>query len=281
MERYIIAVGNPLHTSVGPLSVAQPLPGHEVDYLDPFVLLHHAGPQDVIAGAEEHRIEPHPHRGFAPVTFVFEGAVLHRDSLGNESIVRSGEVQWINAARGIVHSEGPAPELGRDGGRLELIQLWVNVPQSTKMIEPSYQELSSDRLPEVSLDGVRLRIVSGTAFGVTGPAITQSPVTSVMAWMEQGSSVTWNVDDPTAAVYVLGGSVLIGGQGTTVGHLAVLGEGTEVTITAEENSRLLLLAGKPLQEPIVTGGPFVMNTRLEVYQAFMDYQNGLMGTLAD
>jgi redox-sensitive bicupin YhaK (pirin superfamily) len=279
MNRPVISVGSPLHTSVGPLRVAQPLPTHDIDYLDPFVLLHHAGPQAVVAGADEHRIDPHPHRGFAPVTFVYDGAVLHRDSLGNESIVRAEGVQWINAAKGIVHSEGPAAELRRDGGNLELIQLWVNVPRATKMIEPSYQELTPDRIPLVEHSGVRLRVVSGSACGVVGPAVTQSPVTSVMAWLEPGASVQWNVADPTAAVYILGGTVLIGGRAITTGYLAVLGEGSQVTIEATETSRLLLLSGQPLNEPVATGGPFVMNTKQEVYQAFMDYQNGHMGVL--
>lgn len=280
MLRPVKSIGNPLYTSVGPLRVAQPLPTHDIDYLDPFVLLHHAGPQDVVAGADEHRIDPHPHRGFAPVTFVYDGAVLHRDSLGNESIVRAEGVQWINAAKGIVHSEGPAPELRRDGGTLELIQLWVNVPRSTKMMDASYQELSPERIPLVELPGVRLRVVSGAAFGAVGPAITQSPVTSVMMWMEAGASLHWDVTDPTAAVYVLGGTVLIGGLVTNAGHLAVLGEGSGVTMEAQEGARLLLLAGQPLNEPVATGGPFVMNTKQEVYQAFMDYQSGLMGVLA-
>jgi len=267
--------------------VAQPLPSDTVNYADPFVLLHHAGPQTIVAGAKEHRIDPHPHRGFAPVTFVYRGAVLHRDSLGNESIVGPGEVQWINAASGIVHSEGPAPDLRRTGGDLELIQLWVNLPAAHKMDPPSYQELSSPLIPVVRHDGVTLRVVAGTLESEAGPAVTQSPVTAIMAELETESTYQWAVDDETALVYVLGGSIRVDDTTVRSRELAILGPGTVVSLAALEGGgqngtepvSLLLLAGQPLREPLATGGPFVMNTRLEIYNAFMDFQEGKMGTL--
>lgn len=288
-QRQVTRISTSLMTSVGPLSVAQPLPSDTVNYADPFVLLHHAGPQTIVAGAEEHRIDPHPHRGFAPVTFVYRGAVLHRDSLGNESIVGPGEVQWINAASGIVHSEGPAPDLRKTGGALELIQLWVNLPAAHKMDPPSYQELSSPLIPVVRHQGVTLRVVAGTLEAEAGPAVTQSPVTAIMAELETESSYQWADDDETALVYVLGGTIRVDDTTVRSRELAILGPGTVVSIAAVEGSgtnssepiSLLLLAGQPLREPLATGGPFVMNTRLEIYNAFMDFQEGKMGTLQD
>ncbi len=134
-------------TSVGPLSVAQPLPAPTLRGADPFILLHHAGPQVFEAGTEAHRIEPHPHRGFEPVTFVYKGAVLHKDTMGNEGSISAGEVQWITSGSGILHSEGPTEELQQSGGELELIQLWVNLPAAKKMMAPAYQELHADHIP--------------------------------------------------------------------------------------------------------------------------------------
>ncbi len=264
--------------------MAQPLPSDGLRYADPFVLLHHAGPQDFEAGAQSGRIDPHPHRGFSPVTFVFQGAVLHNDSLGNTSVVGEGEVQWIDAGNGIVHSEGPAPALQQQGGPLELIQLWVNVPAVAKALPARYQELHTAALVELALDGARMRVVSGAVNGLRGPAQTFSDVASAMLWLNRGASFEWLATLPTCLVYVLGGSVRVsngeGSERISAQHLVVLGDGSGVRLEAEEDARLLLLEATPLGEPMVAGGPFVMNTNREVYQAFVDYQEGRMGSLS-
>lgn len=284
-SRPITHTASAMLTSVGPLSVAQTLPSEGLRYADPFVLLHHAGPQHIQASAEAHRIDPHPHRGFAPVTFVYQGSVLHRDSLGNESIVGPGEVQWIDAAQGIIHSEGPAPALQQEGGVLELVQLWVNVPRHAKMIAPSYQELGSNRIADVIEGGSRLRVVSGTVNGHSGPANTHSAVHTAMMWLEEGADFHWHVDSPTCLIYVLGGEVRVSNSGVEQAvherSLVVFGAGDNVSLTASQQSRILLLAAEPLNEPMIAGGPFVMNSRAEIFQAFDDYQHGKMGSLID
>jgi redox-sensitive bicupin YhaK (pirin superfamily) len=281
--RSILHIASSSRHHVGPLSVAQPLPSDGLRYADPFVLLHHAGPQQFEASQAGARIDPHPHRGFSPVTFVYQGAVLHHDSLGNSSVVGPGEVQWIDAGNGIIHSEGPAPSMQEQGGALELIQLWVNVPASAKALPARYQELPSEKLVEHTFHGGRIRVVAGAVNGLHGPAQTFSDVAAAMLWLDQGAAFEWQAALPTCLVYVLGGSVHVWDgedrRRIAAQHLVVLSEGSGVRLEAEEESRLLLLEATPLGEPMVAGGPFVMNTNREVYQAFVDYQEGKMGEL--
>ena len=189
MQRPVRIITHSLMTGVGPLRVAQPLPVHALRNVDPFILLHHAGPQAFEAGGAVHRIDPHPHRGFEPVTFVFKGSVLHRDSLGNEGTIHGGEVQWITSGSGIIHSEGPTAELQQAGGELELIQLWVNLPADKKMMTPMYQELRREQMARVTvLDGaLDLELVSGSYMGHVGPATTQSPVLTAMGHFRAAS----------------------------------------------------------------------------------------------
>lgn len=281
--RPIHHIASSTHHHVGPLSVAQPLPSDELRYADPFVLLHHAGPQSFEPGQAGQRIDPHPHRGFSPVTFVYQGAVLHHDSLGNTSVVGAGEVQWIDAGNGIVHSEGPAPIMQQTGGELELIQLWVNVPSTAKALPARYQELSAGTLMEHVDRGARLRVVAGVVNSMRGPAQTHSPVAAAMLWLEPDATFEWQATLPTCLVYVLGGDVQVS-DGEATRHinerqLVQFASGSGVRITAWASARLLLLEAVPLNEPMVAGGPFVMNSNREVYQAFMDYQEGKMGSL--
>lgn len=277
-------------TSVGPLSVAQPLPSPALRDADPFILLHHAGPQTFQAGAEAHRIEPHPHRGFEPVTFVFRGEVLHKDTLGNAGSIGAGEVQWITSGSGIMHSEGPTENLQRTGGELELIQLWVNLPAAKKMMTPAYQELHADHIPVLQLldSQVELRLVAGTYQEATGPAVTQSPVFAAMGSFSnsaRGFLALPNMD--TVCLYVLGGEVVINGEHTVRRHNLVAFEkqvGSDVEgvhFEAKSSGNFLLLAGQPLNEPVASYGPFVMNTEDEIRTAFRDFAGGKFGTLDD
>lgn len=281
-------------TSVGPLSVAQPLPVAALRYADPFILLHHAGPQYIEPTPNPHKIEAHPHRGFEPVTFVYQGNVLHRDSLGNEGYIGAGEVQWITSGSGIIHEEGPTLDLARTGGNLELIQLWINLPAEKKMMQPAYQELHKEKLPELSvLSGQgTLSIVAGKIQGIGGPAVTQSPITAAMGWLTSGANGELPLPDmQTVLLYVLGGDVTVDGHRITGGQLALFNEQTSnlqsngtsqeasVPIEVHEDARILLLGGTPLNEPIVSYGPFVMNTEDEIRAAFRDYAGGKFGTL--
>jgi len=284
MNRPIQLITDSLMTGVGPLRVAQPLPVHAMRHADPFLLLHHAGPQRFEPGATAHRIDPHPHRGFEPVTFVFRGNVLHRDSLGNAGTIGPGEVQWITSGSGIIHSEGPTPELQEAGGELELIQLWINLPASKKMMTPAYQELHAADIPVVTLleGGCTINVVAGSYANVTGPAVTQSPLMAAMGTMKAGASGSIAAPDfSTVLLYVLNGSVRINGEHVVDRHRLVrfTSEGSTIELDVVSDGSFLLLGGEPLNEPIAMYGPFVMNTEDELHTAMHDYATGRMGSL--
>lgn len=286
MLRPVHLITDSLLTNVGPLNVKQPLPVAGLHDADPFILLHHAGPQPVEPGVFHGRVDPHPHRGFEPVSFVYRGSLLHRDSLGNEGSISSGEVQWITSGRGIIHSEGPSEQLLREGGDLEIIQLWINLPAAKKMMEPAYQEIHRQDIPTVNIlnGGGELRLVAGELDGVSGPAVTQSPIVAAMGRIAAGASgelVTPAM--PTMLLYVLGGTLHINGEHTVGRHrLVVFSEhGQSISIEATEETDILLLAGEPLKEPIMAYGPFVMNTEDEIRQAFLDFRQGAMGRLEE
>ncbi len=281
----LITAGVP--TSVGPLVINQPLPVPALRYADPFILLHHAGPQHIAPGSAGEKVEEHPHRGFEPVTFVFQGSVLHRDSLGNVGTIGAGEVQWITSGSGIMHEEGPTESLTRDGGDLELIQLWINLPASKKMMSPGYQELHSNQIPQWSgLDGhLTLSIVAGEYNSLVGPAPTQSPLFAAMGWgVAGGSGLVTLPEFDTTMLYILGGSVRIADHIVESKKLVVFdapetGSDTAMHLEILDDARLLLLAGTPLNEPVATYGPFVMNTEDEIRAAFRDFAGGKFGAI--
>lgn len=286
MLRPVHLITDSLLTNVGPLNVKQPLPVAALHDADPFILLHHAGPQPVEPGVFHGRVDPHPHRGFEPVSFVYRGSLLHRDSLGNEGSISAGEVQWITSGRGIIHSEGPSEQLLREGGELEIIQLWINLPAAKKMMEPAYQEIHREDIPTVKiLNGSgELRLVAGELGGARGPATTQSPVMAAMGHIASGAS--GELETPamrTLLLYVLGGTVRINGEHTVGRHTLVVfaDHGDRISIEATETTDILLLAGEPLNEPIMAYGPFVMNTEDEIRQAFLDFRQGAMGHLVE
>ncbi len=280
--RNVRIITDSLRTSVGPFTVKQPLPTNALRYADPFLLLHHAGPHRFEPGSQGAKIEAHPHRGFEPVTFVYRGSVLHRDSLGNEGVIGAGEVQWITSGSGIMHEEGPTPDMARDGGEVELIQLWVNLPVANKMMEPAYQEIHHDRIPKLSVlnDHLHLSVVAGAIGNAVGPARTQSPVLAAMGTMQAGGSGTVDVTDhETLALYLLSGQARINGEHVVGPHRLVVFDPGEGGFSLEvlEEGNILLLAGQPLNEPVVQHGPFVMSTEDEIKKAFRDFAGGKFG----
>jgi redox-sensitive bicupin YhaK (pirin superfamily) len=245
--------------------------------LDPFLLLdafRSDNPDDYIAG-----FPAHPHRGFETVTYLLNGRLRHKDNAGNEGVIEPGGVQWMTAGKGIVHSEMPEQQ----DGMLEGFQLWINLPGSHKMVDPTYQEHDQTQIPVEERPGTRIRVISGeTLKGTAGPV--SQPLTDPLyldVSLEPASDFTEMLPtDHTAFVYVIKGSLNIAGDNDdqlviTRDQLAVLGAGDSVELTAgDEATRFLLVAGKPLNENIARGGPFVMNTDAEVRQAFSDYQSG-------
>jgi len=245
---------------------------HQLLQLDPFLLLddfRSDNPDDYIGG-----FPPHPHRGFETVTYLLAGRMAHKDNAGHAGELKSGGVQWMTAGRGVVHSEMPMQENGLLAG----FQLWVNLPAAQKMTAPRYQEFDAGSIPSETREaGVEVRVIAGeTGRGTRGPVTDlATPVSYFDISLPAGS----RFEEPLPAafnafVYLVEGAVRIGGQPVSPLSLAQLGEGGSVVIEADEASRLLLVAGRPLNEPIARRGPFVMNTEAELRQAFTDYQEG-------
>jgi len=240
--------------------------------LDPFLLLDEFGSDDpsaYIAGFPNH-----PHRGFETVTYMLEGRMRHRDNKGNEGVLESGGVQWMTAGRGIVHSEMPEQREGRMRG----FQLWVNLPAAHKMAAPRYQEFAADRF-ELAMPspGMSAKVIAGQFAGATGP-VTGIATEPLYIDLRLGPGIAQDLPvarGHAAVIYVFHGAAICAAAAVPKGTLAVLGDGTRVRVTAsKEGAGLLLIAGRPLGEPIARYGPFVMNTRDEIAQAFVDFQAG-------
>ncbi|TCJ19163.1 pirin family protein [Flaviaesturariibacter flavus] len=271
-----------VHMNVGPtFRVKQPLPSDTLQQVSPFILLHHAGPQVHAPGGVSPRLSPHPHRGFEPVTFLFSGKLHHKDSTGAEGFLEGGDVQWMTAGSGIIHSEGPSAEFAREGGRMELVQLWVNLPRAHKMTPPKYQDIKGAGIPEIAKDGFRVRVVAGAFDGRQGPAGTFSPITALMVYYDAQGQLDVPVPEGwNALVYVLSGALTAGETVLEAGNLGVFEkDGDGIVLEAAEPGYALFLAGEPIAEPVVSYGPFVMNYPGEIKQAILDYEEGRMGVL--
>jgi redox-sensitive bicupin YhaK (pirin superfamily) len=269
------------HMSVGPFKVKQPLPSSVLDQVSPFILLHHAGPTRHAPGEIKSRLSPHPHRGFEPVTFLFSGKIHHRDSTGSEGFLESGDVQWMTAGSGIIHSEGPSSSFAEEGGEMELIQLWVNLPREMKMTKPKYQDLKKRDIPLIEENGFSISVVAGKFREHHGPASTFTPITAMMMNFKKGAHVSFEVPESwNHVMYVLDGSVTANGETVKIYNLAVFGkEGNTIELDATSDGRLLFLSGEPISEPVVSYGPFVMNYPGDIKQAILDYETGKMGVL--
>jgi redox-sensitive bicupin YhaK (pirin superfamily) len=252
---------------------------------DPFLLLDEMGPVDYAPG-EAKGAPDHPHRGFETVTYVLEGRFRHRDSAGHAGTLGPGDVQWMTAGSGVVHSEMPDPEFARSGGRSHGFQLWVNLPRRDKLIAPRYQEMPADRIPiATSPDGrAHVRVIAGEAFGARAAIETRTPILYQHFTLQPGATVTQAVPAGYRVfAYPIEGTGRYGPEAQAVDarHMIVFGDdGDTVTFAAGDTSLdLLLIGGTPLNEPIVRYGPFVMNTEEEIRQAVVDYQTGRMGRI--
>ena len=243
-----------------------------LNMLDPFLLLDEFGsdnPDDYIAG-----FPPHPHRGFETITYMLNGKFRHKDTAGNEGFLTDGSVQWMTAGKGVVHSEMPEQTEGLVRG----FQLWLNLPKEKKMIEPAYNDIPAHKIPTVSIPGGQVKIIAGTFLGITGPGRSHTGMLYYDISLDNGSNITVPIEDGwNSFCYVYEGAISCG-QPVSKGHLAVLGTEDIFRCTSiENNTRFILVAGMPLNEPVARGGPFVMNTKGEILQAFEDYQAGRLG----
>ena len=274
----IKAVHKAMATKLGHQTIMQALPLYGLEQISPFILLHHF---DVMVqpGEDAFSVPPHPHRGFCPITYIYDGAIEHKDSLGNIKVIYSDEVQWINANRGIIHGEQLPKEFLDTGGRFQGIQLWINLPAAKKMTPPHYQPITKEEIILIQKDGVEFRLVSGSYDGKKGPA--DSDVITATMRMNEGSSYMLDLPaENNSCIYLLEGNVQINNTGIDKNTLVEFAnEKGSIHIIATRSAKLLVLSGAPINEPLVTHGPFVMNTQTEILQAMRDYEQGKMGFL--
>jgi quercetin 2,3-dioxygenase len=266
----------------GGFIVRRPLPTMGFEDGDPFLLIDEMGPIDYRPG-EAVGAPDHPHRGFETVTYVLEGEMQHADSAGHRGVIRAGDVQWMTAGAGVVHSEMPSEKLQKEGGRVHGFQIWVNLPAKLKMTQPRYQEVPGARIPTAKTpDGLAtVRVVAGEALGARAVIDTVTPIVYQDWSLLPGADVEVPLDPKLRALaYVFEGEAKVGDRLLKEGELGVLGAGDVVRFAgADRAGRLLLLAGAPLREPVARYGPFVMNTKDELLTAFRDFESGKMGEI--
>ena len=256
------------------------IPTPSLDMLDPFLLFDmfsSDNPDDYIGG-----FPPHPHRGFETFTYLLHGRMRHKDSAGHEGVIQSGGVQWMTAGSGIEHSEMPE----QDNGLLQGFQLWVNLPAKHKMMAPRYQELEPDQIPVEQHNGISIRVIAGeTARGTIGPVknIDAQPMVFDVTMAANRFFEQLIPEHHAAFIFMVEGDLEILGDASTKhitqNNLAILSAGTQLKATASTTAHFLLIAGKSFNEPVARHGPFVMNTREEIEQAFVDYRNGTFGSI--
>ncbi len=287
--RTISGIINSLQTLEGEgMLVRRPFPKSSFSDFDPFLLLDELGPIDVEPG-EAKGAPDHPHRGFETVSYILEGSLEHKDSQGHAGKLNSGDVQWMTAGSGVVHSEMLEKEFANLGGRLHGLQLWVSLPRHDKMIEPRYQEIPAHQIPTAqNFDGsVSVKVIAGEALGASAVIETRTPIMYLHFTLQRGTSAVQPVPkEYNAFIYVLDGEGLFGAgeERAGDGQMVIFAQdGEEVVIKnsadAESPLNVLLIAGVPLNEPVVRYGPFVMNTETEIVQAIDDYRNGRMGSI--
>ena len=253
--------------------------------LSPFLLLDHAGPAEFAPATAPRGVGQHPHRGFETVTIVYDGEVAHRDSTGAGGVIGPGDVQWMTAASGIIHEEFHSEDFTRKGGRLEMVQLWVNLPAADKMASPGYQNITNADIPVVALpDGAgKVRVIAGDYASAHGPARTFTPINVWDVRLERDATTTLDfADGHTVAMVVLHGTVMANdGQVVREGQLVVFDRTAgQVRLEANGQATVLVLTGEPIDEPIAGYGPFVMNTQEEIRQAIDDFNSGRFGQVA-
>ena len=262
--------------------VTRPFPTERLDHLDPFLLLDRMGP--VTHGPGEAKGAPdHPHRGFETVSYILDGAIEHQDSQGNHGRIGPGDVQWMTAGSGVIHSELPSEEIRQKGGRLHGFQLWVNLPRRDKMMKPRYQELHASEIPTAkSPDGkVTVTVIAGESLGTKASIDTRTPIMYLHVRLAAGAKFTQAIpENYNAFAFLINGEATFGDRVGRENDMVLFArDGDSVTITTEKGAELLLIGGVPLNEPIARYGPFVMNTMGEIRQAMIDYQTGRFGEI--
>jgi hypothetical protein len=261
-------------------------PSNGIDaQVNPFLMLDYAGPLEFAPTKKHQGVDEHPHRGFETVTIAYQGAVEHRDSAGNAGTIFPGDVQWMTAASGVVHEEKHEHAFAEKGGMFEMVQLWVNLPAKDKMSAPRYQAITKEQIPSVKLGAESYaRVIAGELNGVKGPAKTFTPVSVIDVRAKAGEKFDLALPaGQNSVVVLLKGRVKLNGDTKLEGEAQIAAlspDGDLVKVDASDDSTLLVLSGEPINEPVASYGPFVMNTKQELAQAVEDYRNGKMGHLS-
>ena len=271
------------YTPIAYLSTYTALPTSSLDYLDPFLLLHHHGPQVFEKNNQGLPFGPHPHRGFETLTYIVKGDISHQDSSGGEHINRDGGIQWMTAGSGLIHSETSSATFIKNGGEEEILQLWMNLSAKHKMVKPTYKSLNFDEIHHFDLDNgkVTVDLISGEMEGHQGPIESLSGLTMTSIRMKKDGTLGLNIPaENQIFFYVVKGKLKVNGQEVSMRNLVQFEfESGEIEVKAEEEDAYILFGhAKPFNEPVVAQGPFVMNTEEEIQQAYQDYKNGKMGS---
>lgn len=261
--------------------VRRPFPTQAVPHLDPFLLLDHMGPTTFAAGKGV-GTSWHPHRGFETVTYMLDGQMEHRDSMGNHGLLNPGDTQWMTAASGVLHKEGPSATMQRSGGTLHGLQLWVNLPAAEKMSDPTYQDLRVEANARRDEPGATIRVIAGSLFGLDGPGRTRWPISYAHVTLDHAATVVTDLPEGhRVLVYPMTGAVDVDGTTVAEGVLAIVDGATLQLTGAADRSDVIVLTGEPIGEPVARHGPFVMNTDDELRQAFRDFGAGRFGAPTD
>ena len=266
---------------MGDLVTYRALPTREVEYIDPFLFLNHHGPQVYKPGNNGLPFGPHPHRGFETLTFILDGDIMHQDTGGGQDVIEAGGVQWMTAGSGLIHAEVSSEKFKKEGGPLEILQLWFNLPAKHKMAKPNYIGLQKSEIPVVTEDNgkVKVNVISGSWDDTKGPIPSLSDIHMASIELQAGGSFSTTIaSDRNIFFYVVRGAVNVNGEKAAKLQLVeFMNDGEELKVEALEDSYILLGHAKPFNEPVVSHGPFVMNTEEEIHEAFRDYQAGKMG----
>jgi quercetin 2,3-dioxygenase len=271
------AVYAPIHDLV----TYRALPTRELEYIDPFLFLNHHGPQVYQPNNQGLPFGPHPHRGFETLTFILDGDIMHQDTGGGKDVIEAGGVQWMTAGSGLIHAELSSEKFKKEGGPLEILQLWLNLPSKHKMAKPNYIGLQQDEIPFIKQDEekVKINVISGAWGNVAGPISSVGNINiASIELKESGTFLTKIPASHNIFFYVVRGAVNVNNEDVEKLHLVEFtNDGESINVKATEDSYIILGHAEPFNEPIVAHGPFVMNTEHEIREAFQDYQSGKMG----
>jgi redox-sensitive bicupin YhaK (pirin superfamily) len=285
--RSVIQVVNAKTTLEGEgFIVHRAFPNNDLREFDPFLLLDEMGPIEISAG-EAKGAPDHPHRGFETVTYMIDGVFEHKDSQGHSGKIKTGDVQWMTAGSGVIHSEMPEKEFVQKGGKLHGFQLWVNLPKKDKMMNPRYQDISANKIPVAQKEGIKVKVIAGESMDKKAVIETRTPIVYLHFTIQPNSQVVQNISQKyNAFAYIVNGKGLFGNKQVPAHKEQVVlfeQDGNEIIIKASNDASspldILLIAGLPLGEPVVRYGPFVMNTEGEIKQAILDYNTGKMGKI--